>query len=383
MTGWLKRHQVKIAWSGGVLFLAVVLVLMVQRHRGRALDEATEQLAPTSGVEALRRLAQDFGHTSQGPQIRWRLARALLDAEANLDQQPSGADDLYDRKIGYLQEAIATLDALQDDWNSPPMGPLVQHLLLEANEELRWEQRYGKRYHVRAVTPKAGKSLGAIVQGTTRPVVALHTSKGVITCELFQDETPNSVANFLALTAEGFYDGLTFHRVGPKDDSSQGADDGVPPVIQGGCPKGDGSGDPGYSINTETVPSIEFEAGTLCWANSGRNTEGSQFFICKEKIDNLKWKSDYARFGKVTEGLDVVRKIEKGDRIEKIEIVARRGTEADFPYRPRVLSIPDEPGPGGGTGRGSGPAGGSSTPVGAVTPPNTATPPGPTPPPGG
>ena len=373
----------KLAWGGGLLFLAIVLVLMVGRHRGRTLDEATEQLAATGGVEALRRLAQDFGHTSQGPHIRWKLACALMDSEADLDRRPSGTTDLYDPKIGYLQEAIQVLDGLQDDWQGPPFGPLVQHRLLKANEELRWEQRYGKRYLQRAVKPKAGKALGEIVQPPTRPVVAIHTSKGVITCELFQDETPNSVANFLALTAEGFYDGLTFHRVGPKDESSPDARDGVPPVIQSGCPRGDGKGGPGYTINTEAVPSIEFEPGSIAWANSGPNTDGSQFFICKQKIDDVSWKSNYARFGKVTEGLDVVQKIEKGDTIEKIEILKRRGTADDFPYRPNVLAIPDEPGPGGGTGRGSGPAAGSTTPVG-VTPPTTATTaPGPTPPTGG
>jgi peptidyl-prolyl cis-trans isomerase B (cyclophilin B) len=369
LLGWLRRHQVKLAWTGGLIFLAVVLVLMVQRHRGRTLDKATESLAATAGVEGLRRLAQDFGHTSQGPHIRLRLARALLDAEAQLDAQPSGGDDLYERKLAHLREAVEVLDRLQDDWTDAKLGPLVQHLLLEANKELRWEQRYGRRYLPRDVKPRAGKALGELVAAPANPVVAFHTKHGVITCELFEDQAPNSVANFLALTAEGFYDGLTFHRVGPKDDSTPGANDGVPAVIQGGCPKGDGTGDPGYKINTELSATLDFEAGTLCWANSGLNTEGSQFFICKEKIDQPSWKQSYARFGKVVEGLDVVQKVVKGDVIEKIEILKRRGTAAEFPYRPRVLGIPDEAAPAGGT------PGGSSTPVGGVTPPATATPP--------
>jgi hypothetical protein len=269
LVAWLKRHQSTIAWVVGGAVLVVFVIVFVLRDRARTVDEAAKQLASTTGVEPLRRLNAEYGTTVIGPQIRYHLARALLDAETQLDRQPSGGDDLYERKLQHLREAIEILSGLQKEWTEAPFNALVAHLHLKATEELSWEQRFGRRYETRPVTPKAGKALGEIVTPPERPVVAIDTNKGTITCELFFSETPNAVANFLALAAEGFYDGITWHRVGP--------DAQTPPVIQGGCPKGDGSGGPGYTIDSELVAALEFEAGTLCWANRGRNTAGSQF----------------------------------------------------------------------------------------------------------
>ncbi len=130
------------------------------------------------------------------------------------------------------------------------------------------------------------------------PTVGLETSKGVIKLELFAAETPVTVENFLKLCKSGFYDGLTFHRV----------IDGF--MIQGGCPRGDGSGGPGYVIKDEFVAGLKHSMpGILSMANAGPNTGGSQFFITLAPTPWLDGK--HTIFGKVVAGMDVVRAIGK------------------------------------------------------------------------
>ena len=100
----------------------------------------------------------------------------------------------------------------------------------------------------------------------------IATEKGDMKAELYADETPGTVANFVDLAEHGFYDGLTFHRVIPDF------------VIQGGCPRGDGTGGPGYTIKCETsAPRQRHDRGVLSMAHAGRDTGGSQFFICMNR----------------------------------------------------------------------------------------------------
>jgi cyclophilin family peptidyl-prolyl cis-trans isomerase len=128
------------------------------------------------------------------------------------------------------------------------------------------------------------------------PTVTLKTSLGDIRIELYADKAPKTAANFLKLVKQGFYNGLTFHRVIPGF------------MIQGGCPKGDGTGGPGYSIPDEFHPLlVHSEAGILSMANAGPNTGGSQFFITLAPTHWLDGK--HAIFGRVVGGLDVVEKI--------------------------------------------------------------------------
>jgi peptidyl-prolyl cis-trans isomerase A (cyclophilin A) len=128
------------------------------------------------------------------------------------------------------------------------------------------------------------------------PVAEFHTSEGDFTIELFADRAPNTVKNFKDLTEKGYYDGLTFHRVIAGF------------MIQGGCPKGTGTGGPGYNIKDEFHPELKHDAeGILSMANAGPNTGGSQFFITLAPTPWLDRK--HAVFGRVTKGLDVVRKI--------------------------------------------------------------------------
>jgi cyclophilin family peptidyl-prolyl cis-trans isomerase len=133
----------------------------------------------------------------------------------------------------------------------------------------------------------------------------VETSKGTIKFYLYADKAPKTVSNFVYLTELGFYNGLTFHRVEPGF------------VIQGGDPSGNGTGGPGYKFPDEEVLG-DYKAGTVAMANSGPDTNGSQFFICLADQPDLP--KSYNIFGQVTSGMDVVSKIAVGDKITKVTI---------------------------------------------------------------
>lgn len=132
----------------------------------------------------------------------------------------------------------------------------------------------------------------------------IETNKGTISFEIYPEST-KSASNFIFLAKDGFYDGLTFHRVVPEF------------VIQGGDPKGDGSGGPGYQFEDEPV-TRKYDKGIVAMANSGPDTNGSQFFIML--ADNPDLPPKYNIFGKVVEGQDVVDKIQIGDVMKKVTI---------------------------------------------------------------
>lgn len=135
------------------------------------------------------------------------------------------------------------------------------------------------------------------------------TGKGTMKVQFFENDAPGTVANFTKLAKEGFYDGLTFHRVLPDF------------VIQGGCPEGTGVGGPGYKIDCELDGENQFhDKGVLSMAHAGRNTGGSQFFICHSRNNTAHLDRNHTCFGKVIEGLDVIDQIRQGDEIEKIVV---------------------------------------------------------------
>jgi len=144
----------------------------------------------------------------------------------------------------------------------------------------------------------------------------INTEKGVMKVELYDDDAPNTVANFIKLSKEGFYNGLAFHRVIPDF------------VIQGGCPYSAdmsnprvGTGGPGYTIECELDGEQQYhDRGVLSMAHAGRNTGGSQFFICHNRQNTQHLDGNHTCFGKVAEGLEVVDEIDAGDKIESIEI---------------------------------------------------------------
>ncbi|MEO0897822.1 MAG: peptidylprolyl isomerase [Bacteroidota bacterium] len=137
----------------------------------------------------------------------------------------------------------------------------------------------------------------------------IHTEKGIMKVEFFEKDAPNTVANFVKLSKEGFYDGLTFHRVIPNF------------VIQGGCPNGIGNGGPGYTIDCELDGENQYhDRGVLSMAHAGRNTGGSQFFICHSRAGTAHLDRNHTVFGKVVEGVDIVDDIRQGDKITKVLI---------------------------------------------------------------
>lgn len=145
----------------------------------------------------------------------------------------------------------------------------------------------------------------------------LTTPKGTMKVSFYEKEVPNTVANFVKLAKSGFYDGLRFHRVIPNF------------VIQGGCPYSRnprdprvGTGGPGWTIKCETKAEKQYhDRGVFSMAHAGKDTGGSQFFICHNRENTQHLDGVHTCFGRVVEGLDVIDLIEAGDLIESIKIV--------------------------------------------------------------
>jgi peptidyl-prolyl cis-trans isomerase B (cyclophilin B) len=137
----------------------------------------------------------------------------------------------------------------------------------------------------------------------------IQTSHGNMKVEFFEKDAPNTVKNFTDLAKKGFYDGLNFHRVLPNF------------VVQGGCPNKIGNGGPGYTIKCELTGENQYhDRGVLSMAHAGRDTGGSQFFICHNRERTKHLDRNHTVFGKVVEGLDVLDKIKQGDEIIKIVV---------------------------------------------------------------
>lgn len=145
---------------------------------------------------------------------------------------------------------------------------------------------------------------------TIRMKAIIKTDKGDMTIELYEKDAPKTVENFTALIKKGYYNGLTFHRVLPDF------------VIQGGCPDGTGAGGPGYEIDCELDGDNQYhDKGVLSMAHAGRNTGGSQFFICHSRNNTAHLDGNHTCFGKVIEGLDVIDQIAEGDKMNSVEVI--------------------------------------------------------------
>jgi peptidyl-prolyl cis-trans isomerase B (cyclophilin B) len=166
---------------------------------------------------------------------------------------------------------------------------------------------YGMFLHVTNV--QKIKKRNFAIQNITMEAI-IKTVKGDMKVSFYEKDAPNTVANFVKLAKEGFYDGLTFHRVIPDF------------VIQGGCPKGTGVGGPGYKIDCELTGDNQYhDRGVLSMAHAGRNTGGSQFFVCHSRRQTSHLDRNHTCFGKVYEGLEVIDQIKEGDKITAIEII--------------------------------------------------------------
>jgi len=147
-------------------------------------------------------------------------------------------------------------------------------------------------------------------------IAEIHTSKGVLQVDLYDKDAPSTVDNFISLSKNGFYDRLAFHRVIPEF------------VVQGGCPYSIdmtdprvGTGGPGYTIKCELDGDKQYhDRGVLSMAHAGRDTGGSQFFICLNRKNTAHLDGNHTCFGKIKEGIDIIDSIEQGDNIEKILI---------------------------------------------------------------
>ncbi len=145
----------------------------------------------------------------------------------------------------------------------------------------------------------------------------IKTNKGDMKVEFYSTDAPETVANFTKLAKEGFYDGLKWHRVIPNF------------VIQGGCPNSRdgasgmaGTGGPGYQIKCELDGENQYhDRGVLSMAHAGRNTGGSQFFVCHSRDNTAHLDRNHTVFGKVVEGLDTIDDIREGDSIDTIEVI--------------------------------------------------------------
>ena len=154
--------------------------------------------------------------------------------------------------------------------------------------------------------PKSYPHPEQVIDPAARYEATIATDKGDIVIALDPRQAPKTVNNFVFLVRDGFYDGLTFHRV--VDDF----------VIQGGCPEGSGRGGPGYRFDDEPVIG-DYMVGTVAMANAGPNTNGSQFFI--STVDNRrKLGKQYNLFGEVVEGMEVVTSIRQGDRMRRVTV---------------------------------------------------------------
>jgi len=145
----------------------------------------------------------------------------------------------------------------------------------------------------------------------------IKTVKGDMTVEFYEKDAPKAVANFKKLAKEGFYDGVTFHRVIPNF------------VVQGGCPNSKdgaagipGTGGPGYHIDCELTGDNQYhDRGVLSMAHAGRNTGGSQFFICHSRDNTAHLDRNHTCFGKVVENVDLIDDIRQGDKILTVEVL--------------------------------------------------------------
>ena len=137
----------------------------------------------------------------------------------------------------------------------------------------------------------------------------IKTERGDMLVDFYDQDAPGTVKNFTDLAKKGFYNGLNFHRVIPGF------------VIQGGCPDGNGAGGPGYTIPCELDGGNQYhDRGVLSMAHAGRNTGGSQFFICHNRQNTQHLDRNHTCFGRVTEGIGVIDQIQPGDKIISIEI---------------------------------------------------------------
>ncbi len=244
-----------------------------------------------------------------------RLARILLDHQAP-ERPLYNVAAVAAFNTGHFDDAERYLKAARE-----------ARVATEDTEEQLKDLEYYKQ-----VWPREEKLRAAEAKADDLPRVLLKTNKGDIELELFENEAPIAVANFISLVEKGFYTRLAFHRVLPKF------------MAQGGCPKGNGSGGPGYTIPCECYQPnhrLHFR-GSLSMAHRGRDTGGSQFFLTFVPTHNLDGK--HTVFGRVVKGMDVLAKLQRRDPTKEEQpdpdgiLEAKVLRKRDHPYEPKKLA---------------------------------------------
>jgi cyclophilin family peptidyl-prolyl cis-trans isomerase len=225
---------------------------------------------------------------------------AILGALGSILTATPDDDPIGELTDGQRREATALLESALQDGNAAISGAAAQALTRVRGEPVLPATRD-------AGVPEAlDLDLALKLSLLETPAVArLETNRGTVVLELLGNEAPGTVANFVTLARNGYYNGLTFHRVVPDF------------VVQGGDPRGDGWGGPGYTIRCEYNP-LRYTRGTVGMALSGKDTGGSQFFITHSDQPHLDGR--YTIFGRVSEGMDIVDTIQVGDVINEVTI---------------------------------------------------------------
>lgn len=251
--------------------------------------------------ETAASLLGDLGDSSDG------VISALYDA-----YKAARADKINEARIAIVEAAHKLKHPMNIQVLSEPTRDEDYVVRLKAAELLRSSpsEVVTRRLQVGKVETGHDRAywrrLAELIEARKNPIAVIHTKKGDVRIELLASDAPMTVDNFIHLARSGFYNGLAFVRVVPNF------------VIQGGDPRGDQNGGPGYQIRDE-INLRRYQTGTVGMALSGKDTGGSQFFITHSPQPHLD--GGYTVFGQVVEGMDVVNRIARGDRIEKVEII--------------------------------------------------------------
>jgi cyclophilin family peptidyl-prolyl cis-trans isomerase len=312
---------------GGVVALLLVVGAIYFKVSSGTREERTawEGLSKAESPAILRDRWKKHKHTGAGFFLAQEFALRLWgEQEVLADKDEDGVNDA---RILLLDEGIAVLTEALEIHGRHPMTAHMERLRGTLQAERGWVQEHGAAIlAARKPAPRKGSPKKEKLAPVKRvpdeagrlPRVTLHTDRGVIVVELFEDEAPNHVANLVALALEGFYDDLVFHRVEDW-------------VTQTGCPDGTGMGGPGHRIAAE-FNEHKHDRGAFGMARSNEeNSAGSQFYFVKKPQHNID--GQYTIFGKVVEGMDVVDRIQKNDRLNKIEVNVLRDKE----YVPDVI----------------------------------------------
>jgi cyclophilin family peptidyl-prolyl cis-trans isomerase len=286
-----RRHRIIYADVLGQLEMRSEKILQLQ---------AAAKEAPLNPPEALD-LATTYSQMNRFEEAVGVLNVALKGKVS--DAQRANLSLSLAEKLFYLQEfkeSIGLLKVLEAD-------PATR---VQASRQLLSIEKIWELHKQELIYQKADKNL---------PQIEIQTNRGALVLELFEDDAPNAVANFIQLTEKKYYDGQAFHRVLPAF-MAQGGD----PNSKDNDPKNDGQGGPGYKIKTEISRRKHFR-GVLSYANAGLNTDGSQFFLTVVPTYWLNGK--HAVFGRILKGMKIADSLEKGDRIEKIRVLRKRDHE--------------------------------------------------------